>query len=70
MDRMMRSVVREFKGTLRSNPPEDLKQNFRNYLISRGITVPSEQDLMDAAEAVGIPEYQIAEFVEEFGSRL
>ena len=70
MNRTMKLAVAEFREVLRQNPDEDLKQNFRSYLIAKGITEPDEEDLMEAALAVGIPEDELAEFVEEFGSRL
>jgi hypothetical protein len=70
MNQTMKMAVAEFKGISRHNPDEDLKLNFRNYLLAKGILEPKEEDLMEAALAVGIPEDELPEFVEEFGSQL
>jgi hypothetical protein len=43
---------------------------FRNHLLGKGILEPSEDDLVNAAIKVGIPEDEIPDFVEVYASRL
>ena len=64
-------AVISFKARRYSNPPGgDVQSDFVEHLLRQGVTDPSEEDLMNAAIKVGIPDHELPEFVEEFASRL
>jgi hypothetical protein len=69
MELKISKAVDEFMR-VRKNPPENLVSEFKTHLFKKGILEPSEDDLVEAALAVGIPEEEIIDFVEEFASRL
>jgi len=69
MERRISEAVQSFKR-IRKNPPENLVSEFKAHLFRKGILEPSEDDLVEAALAVGIPEEELVDFVEDFASRL
>lgn len=70
MERKILEATNEFLGMARRNPPDNLIMEFRNHLLGKGILEPSEDDLVNAAIKVGIPEDEIPDFVEVYASRL
>jgi hypothetical protein len=69
MEPRISRAVDEFMR-VRKNPTENLVSEFKTHLLKKGILEPSENDLVEAALAVGIPEEELIDFVEEFASRL